>query len=110
MNVDLSGKTALVTGASSGFGSHFGRVLAGAGATVILAARRAERLHALAAEIGEAGGKASAVQLDVSDADAVTAAFDQFGAVDIVVNNAGVAGETGRAIETEPDEWRSVFD
>ena len=110
MNVNLTGKTALVTGASSGFGSHFGRILAHSGAAVILAARRADRLKALAAEITEAGGKASAVQLDVSDADAVSAAFERLGAVDIVVNNAGVAGETGRAIETTPEEWRSVFD
>ncbi|MEO0784884.1 MAG: glucose 1-dehydrogenase [Pseudomonadota bacterium] len=109
LTADLSGKTAFVTGASSGFGAQFSKVLAANGAEVIVAARRANRLDALVSEIDAAGGAAQAVALDVSDPDAVKAAFGDAGAVDIVVNNAGVAGAS-RAIDTPADEWRWVYD
>ena len=108
LTADLSGKTALITGASSGFGAHFARVLASNGARVIVAARRTELLAALVKEIEGAGGRASALALDVSDPDAVSEAFQAMGAVDIVVNNAGVSG-TSRSIETPADEWRWVY-
>ena len=91
---DLSGRVALVTGASSGLGERFARVLAGQGASVVLAARRIDRLEALADEITAAGGKALPVAMDAMDADALVAAVEAgeqaFGTVDILVNNAGV--------------------
>ena len=73
----LTGKTVLVTGASSGLGHHFAKVLSGAGAQVALAARRREKLVNLAAEINGAGGKALAVGMDVTDRGSVTAALDE---------------------------------
>ncbi|MEL7446414.1 MAG: SDR family oxidoreductase [Pseudomonadota bacterium] len=96
---DLSGRTALITGASSGLGSRFGRLLAENGANVALGARRKDRLEVLAAEIG---AKAAAVEMDVaSEADVVAgfdAAEDAFGTVDTVIANAGVDG-AGMAID-----------
>lgn len=93
-STDLSGRVALVTGASSGFGERFARVLASQGAAVAIAARRIDRLEALAAEIEAAGGCALPVQMDATDADAlvaaVAAAEAAFGTVDILVNNAGI--------------------
>ena len=74
--LDLTGRTALVTGASSGLGAHFARVLARAGAQVVVGARRRDRVEQLAAEIGEAGGAALAVDLDVTRSDSIAAAFD----------------------------------
>jgi NAD(P)-dependent dehydrogenase (short-subunit alcohol dehydrogenase family) len=95
MIYDLSGHTALVTGATSGLGRHFARVLAGAGAAVALAGRRADRLAAVKAEIEDAGGKAAAVELDVTDEKAIAPALDRaeaaLGPVDILVNNAGLS-------------------
>ncbi len=91
---DLSGRVALVTGASSGLGERFARVLASQGAAVVLCARRMDRLEALANEIEAAGGKAVAAEMDATDADALVAAVDTgeaaFGTVDILINNAGV--------------------
>ena len=110
---DLSGHIALVTGASSGFGEHFAKVLAGAGAKVVVGARRVERLQALVQQIEAAGGKALAVALDVNDKDSVSAAFDAaeaaFGTVDVLVNNAGVAN-TKRFIKTTEEDWDYVID
>jgi NAD(P)-dependent dehydrogenase (short-subunit alcohol dehydrogenase family) len=90
---DLSGRTALVTGASSGLGVTFARTLAAAGANVVLAARRTDRLDEVARSIEESGGRALAVTCDVTvpeqvDA-AVQAAVDTFGGLDIAVANAG---------------------
>lgn len=109
ITTDLSGRTAIVTGASSGFGAHFARVLASCGATVIAAARREDRLKALTRDVEAAGGRAAPLVLDVTDPAAVQAAFDNIGAVDIVVNNAGVSGAS-RALDTPPDEWDCTFD
>jgi NAD(P)-dependent dehydrogenase (short-subunit alcohol dehydrogenase family) len=109
---DLSGKVALVTGASSGLGVRFAEVLAENGAAVALVARRVERLDALKARIEQAGGKAIAVEADVRDRAAMAAAFDAaekaFGTVTILINNAGVAN-SGRAVELAETEWRRVL-
>ena len=94
VSMDLSGRVALVTGASSGLGLRFAKVLAASGAKVALAARRAEKLEAAVAEIRAAGGEAVAVSLDVMDAERIPAAVDEaeaaLGTIDILVNNAGV--------------------
>ena len=91
---DMTGRVALVTGASSGLGERFARVLASQGAAVALCARRVDRLESLAKEITDAGGKALPVTMDAMDSDALFAAVDAaeeaFGTVDILVNNAGV--------------------
>jgi NAD(P)-dependent dehydrogenase (short-subunit alcohol dehydrogenase family) len=91
---DLSGQTALVTGASSGLGYRFAKLLASAGARVVVAARRKDRLDALVDEIRGAGGVATALTLDVSDATSIAAAAQEAeraqGLVTILVNNAGV--------------------
>ena len=109
---DLHGKVALVTGASSGLGARFAEVLAENGASVVLVARRADRLNALKARIEKSGGKASAVEADVRDRAAMRAAFDAaektFGTVTILVNNAGVVS-SGRAVDLAEEEWRRVL-
>lgn len=91
---DLAGSVALVTGASSGFGERFARVLASQGAAVALCARRVDRLEALAAEINARGGKAVAIAMDATDADALVNAVEmaerELGLVDILINNAGI--------------------
>lgn len=93
-STDLSGSVALITGASSGFGERFARVLASQGASVALCARRVDRLEALAAEINASGGKAVAIAMDATDADAlinaVETAESELGLVDILINNAGI--------------------
>lgn len=108
---DLKGRIALVTGASSGLGARFAEVLAGAGASVALIARRADRLKSVQARIEQAGGRAIAIAADVTDRKAMIRAFDQaeeaFGTVTILVNNAGVV-HSGRAVELPEEEWRRV--
>jgi NAD(P)-dependent dehydrogenase (short-subunit alcohol dehydrogenase family) len=93
-STDLTGQVALVTGASSGLGLRFAKVLAAAGAKVALAARRVDRLETLAAEIKAAGGEAVAIEMDATDADqligAVEKAEQALGLVTILVNNAGI--------------------
>ena len=105
----VDGKRALVTGASSGFGAHFAQLLSAAGAEVILAARRTDKLQALREDIVRAGGKAGVVALDVSNKDSVTACFEQVGACDIVINNAGITVTRSLLDQTEED-WDSVID
>ncbi len=109
---DLTGAVALVTGASSGLGRHFAKVLAANGATVALAARRADKLASLAGEIAADGGTAIAVACDVTDSDSVTAAFDtveaQIGPVTLLINNAGIA-HGGSALDLEAETWRAVM-
>lgn len=107
----LDGSVALVTGASGGLGAHFARVLHAAGARVVLAARRADAIAALAAELGP---RAAAVPLDVTDAEAVARCFDSaeaaFGApCDVVVNNAGIA-VTRPILQQTAEDWDSVLD
>ncbi|MFN3214673.1 MAG: SDR family NAD(P)-dependent oxidoreductase [Henriciella sp.] len=95
---DLSGRVALVTGASSGLGRQFAKVLSAAGAKVVLAARRVDRLQALASEIEASGGEALAVAMDVTKADTIQAGLEatieRFGGpADIIVNNSGLSRE-----------------
>ena len=112
-NFDLSGRTALVTGASSGLGRSFAKTLSGAGANVILAARRVEQLQALREEIEAGGGRAEIVKMDVTSDASIEAAFEQawqlMGPVQIIVNNAGVAA-TKRMLDKDEGEWRRVLD
>lgn len=111
--VDLTGKVALVTGASAGLGRQFAQTLARAGAAVVLAARRTERLDDLVAGIKADGGKAMAQGLDLRDPDAIVAAFDTaertFGLVDILVNNAGIA-DANFAVRLSLQEIDNVID
>jgi NAD(P)-dependent dehydrogenase (short-subunit alcohol dehydrogenase family) len=108
----LAGQTALVTGASSGLGAHFAKVLATAGAKVALAARRVDRLETLAAEIRAAGGHAVSVALDVTDPQSVVAAFDvaetALGPVTVLINNAGVPSQSP-FLKVSAEEWRSTL-
>jgi 3-oxoacyl-[acyl-carrier protein] reductase len=109
---DLTGRVALVTGASSGLGRRFAEILAENGAAVVLVARRAERLAAVQARIDAIGGRAISIAADVLDPAAMAQAFDAaekaFGTVTVLVNNAGVA-HSGRAIELPAEEWRRVL-
>lgn len=110
MTDKINGKIALVTGASSGLGRHFSKVLAARGAEVILAARRREALEESCARIVREGGRARAVPLDVTDADSVAAAFAQMeNAPDIIINNAGVA-DSAPALEMSAGMWDRVMD
>ena len=112
-NIDLSGRVALVTGASSGLGERFARVLANAGAAVALSGRRVERLKSLRADIQAEGGDAHVVPLDVTDHDGIKAAVahteTEVGTIDILVNNSGVAS-TQRLTEVTPDDYDTIFD
>ena len=109
---DISGRVALVTGASSGLGTRFAELLAVNGAAVGLVARRGERLAGVASRIKAAGGRAVAVEADVCDRDAMTRAFDgveaQFGTVTILINNAGIA-HADRAVDMAEMQWRRVL-
>jgi NAD(P)-dependent dehydrogenase (short-subunit alcohol dehydrogenase family) len=105
---DLSGRTAIVTGASSGLGVTFSEALAEAGANVVVAARRADRLQELAGRIEAGGGRALAVTCDVADSEQVAemtrAAVERFGRLDILVCNAGTTGDAGPMAEKLPHE------
>jgi 3-oxoacyl-[acyl-carrier protein] reductase len=109
----LKGRVALVTGASSGLGRQFAKALADNGAAVALVARRADRLADMKKAIEAAGGRAVAIEADVTDRAAMLRAFDAteaaFGTVTILVNNAGIAQSSKRAIEVTAEEWRKVL-
>ncbi len=104
---DLTGEVALVTGASSGLGERFAEVLAAQGAKVVLAARRVDRLEALASRLPQS----IAIELDVTRPDSFAAAFDAaekaFGTVTLLVNNAGIA-DGGKFLDTSAEEWERV--
>ncbi|MES2977097.1 MAG: SDR family NAD(P)-dependent oxidoreductase [Pseudomonadota bacterium] len=104
----LTGKRALVTGASSGLGAHFAKVLAEHGAEVIMGARRREALDQVASE-ARVYGHVEVVGLDVTDAASVAALASQVGRIDVLINNAGVVREGAALSQTESD-WDSVLD
>jgi NAD(P)-dependent dehydrogenase (short-subunit alcohol dehydrogenase family) len=110
---DLRGRTALVTGASSGLGRHVAHVLARAGARVALAARRVERLEAAAAACSTFGAEAVVVPLDLLQRESIAAAAEHahaaLGRIDVLVNNAGAA-VTKHAFDQTWDDWRTVLD
>jgi NAD(P)-dependent dehydrogenase (short-subunit alcohol dehydrogenase family) len=109
----LDGRTVIVTGASSGLGSRFARVVAAAGATVVVGARRRERLEALVDDLRAGGGEAVAVECDVtvdSDVDSLIAAgIEESGRIDVLVNAAGIAPDEDEEIES-PDLFRRVLE
>jgi NADP-dependent 3-hydroxy acid dehydrogenase YdfG len=109
----LDGKVVVITGASSGIGEATAEALAEEGATVVVAARREERLSELVERLNGGGGKALAVECDVTDEEQAHAliqrAKDEFGQVDILVNNAGVM-QLSKIEKGLSDEWRTMFD
>jgi NAD(P)-dependent dehydrogenase (short-subunit alcohol dehydrogenase family) len=109
----MTGKVALVTGASDGLGRHFAQTLAGAGATVVLGARRADKLADAVAEILERGGSAIPVTIDVTDEASVTSAFGEIdgrvGPPNVIVNNAGTT-VTKSLLDLSESEWDGVLD
>lgn len=113
IEVNFNGKVALVTGASSGLGARFAKILAEAGAQVVLAARRVERLKELRAEIESNGGAAHIVTMDVTDHDSIKSAIahaeTEAGPIDILVNNSGVSS-TQRLVDVTPEDYRYVMD
>jgi NAD(P)-dependent dehydrogenase (short-subunit alcohol dehydrogenase family) len=110
---DLAGRVALITGAGGGLGSGFARILAGAGAQVVLCGRREAPLNAVAETIAAAGGDAAVVPMDVTDAASVAAGFDaaeaRFATVDLTVANAGVA-QPGPALELDEAAWLKTIE
>ncbi len=110
---DLTGKTALVTGASQGLGARFATVLAERGAKVVLAARQVQKLETIKAEIERSGGVAHAVRLDVSQTDSISDCFEDteqtLGPVDILINNAGVA-ISKPVLEQSENDWDRVIE
>lgn len=116
MNIDhykLGGKVALVTGAGSGLGRQFALTLADAGATVVLAARRKEKLEETASAVRDAGGCAQCVNLDVTDSDSIRDCFAEIiagpGVPDILVNNAGIAIDR-YILDIHENDWDGVLD
>ena len=110
--IDLSGRVAFITGASSGLGAQFARTLARAGAAVVLASRRIEKLKDLRAQIEGEGGDAHVVGLDVTDLASIKAAVahaeTEVGSIDILVNNSGVS-TTQRVQDVEEEDYDYVF-
>ncbi len=110
---NIENKIILITGASSGIGEATARALAGAGATVVLGARRTDRLEELAGELNAAGGKAIYRSLDVTSRDSVQsfadAAVREFGRIDVIINNAGIMPLSPMA-SLRVDEWDLMID
>jgi len=113
MTSNISGKVVVITGASSGIGEATARQLSAAGASVVLGARRLEKLNALAEEITAAGGKVEVAQTDVANLQDVEAlvkkAVDVFGRVDVLINNAGIMPNS-RLDELQVDDWNRAID
>ena len=111
-NIDLSGRVAFVTGASSGLGAQFARTLSQSGAAVVLAARRIDRLKTLRAELESMGGDAHVVELDVTDPDSIRSAVahaeTEMGTIDILVNNSGVS-TTQKLVDVSPEDYDYVM-
>jgi len=112
-SIDLSGRVAFITGASSGLGAQFAKTLARAGAGVVLASRRVEKLKELRARIEGEGGDAHVIELDVTDHMSIKAAVahaeTEMGSIDILVNNSGVS-TTQRLQDVTPDDYDFIFD
>ncbi|WP_137917660.1 SDR family oxidoreductase [Hydrogenophaga sp. 2FB] len=112
-SLDLAGRVALVTGASGGLGEQFAKTLAKAGAAVVLASRRTDRLMALRAHIEAAGGDAHVVAMDVTDHASIKAAVahaeTEVGAIDILINNSGVSA-TQRLQDVSEEDYDYIFD
>ena len=110
--IDLSGRVAMVTGASSGLGAQFAKTLAKAGAAVVLASRRVDKLKDLCSEIEAEGGDAHAVQLDVTNTASIKAAVahaeTEMGSIDILINNSGVS-TTQRIADVKEEDYDFVF-
>jgi NAD(P)-dependent dehydrogenase (short-subunit alcohol dehydrogenase family) len=111
--IDLSGRVALVTGASSGLGTQFAKTLASAGCAVVLAGRRIERLKTLRAEIEAGGGDAHVVELDVTELHSIKAAVahaeTEMGTLDILINNSGVS-TSQKLTDVSEEDFDYVFD
>ena len=111
--IDLSGRIAFVTGASSGLGAQFAQTLSRAGAAVVLASRRVDKLKELRARIEGEGGDAHVVELDVTDHDSIKSAVahaeTEVGSIDILINNSGVS-TTQRLQDVTPEDYDFVFD
>jgi NAD(P)-dependent dehydrogenase (short-subunit alcohol dehydrogenase family) len=112
-SIDLSGRVAFITGASGGLGAQFARTLSRAGAAVVLAARRIEKLKELRAQIEGEGGDAHVVELDVTDIgsikSAVAHAETEVGSIDILINNSGVS-TTQRLVDVTEEDYDFVLD
>jgi hypothetical protein len=112
-SIDLSGRVALITGASGGLGAQFARILASAGAAVVLASRRVERLKELRAQIEAEGGDAHVLALDVTNQESIRSAVahaeTEVGSIDILVNNSGVS-TTQRLVDVSQDDFDFMFD
>jgi len=112
-SIDLSGRVAFITGASGGLGAQFARTLSKAGAGVVLAARRIERLKTLRAELESMDGDAHVVALDVTDHDSIKSAVahaeTEMGTIDILVNNSGVS-TTQKLVDVSPEDYDYVMD
>ena len=112
-SIDLAGRVALITGASSGLGAQFARTLSAAGAAVVLASRRIEKLKDLRAQIDGEGGDAHVIELDVTDHDSIKSAVahaeTEVGSIDILVNNSGVS-TTQRLQDVGENDFDFTFD
>ena len=112
-SIDLSGRVAFITGASGGLGAQFARTLARAGAAVVLASRRVEKLKDLRAQIEGEGGNAHVLELDVTDIDSIKSAVahaeTEVGSIDILVNNSGVS-ITQRVQDVSEEDYDYIFD
>ena len=110
----LENKNVVVTGASSGLGHHFAKVLAEAGARVVLGARREDKIQARVDEIRAGGGDATAIKLDVRDSKSIThfmdAAEQAYGPIDVVINNAGVEPGAKTYTMIDEDDWDLVME
>ena len=111
--MDLSGKTAIITGASSGIGRAAAHVFAAAGAALIVGARRATKLQTLVSEIAANGGLAVPIAGDVADEDyaraLVDAAAREFGGLDIAFNNAGLLGRLAPIADVTAADWQQTL-